>query len=106
MEKRFFIVAPAVRLFNSWIPYCAMEYNIPRPTPGDANMSARPVIAACFGFALICAANAYGAGSEIADAAMNKDIPAVRSLLRQKADVNAPQADGATALHWAVQLND
>ena len=30
----------------------------------------------------------------------------MRSLLRQKADVNAPQADGATALHWAVQLDD
>lgn len=30
----------------------------------------------------------------------------VRSLLRQKVDVNAPQGDGATALHWAVHLND
>src|SRR5438552_1035226 len=30
----------------------------------------------------------------------------VRSSLRQKVDVNAPQGDGATALHWAVHLND
>ena len=27
---------------------------------------------------------------------------AVRRLVQQKADVNAPQVDGATALHWAV----
>jgi ankyrin repeat protein len=30
----------------------------------------------------------------------------VRLLLQQKVDVNAPQADGATALHWAVHLDD
>ena len=29
-----------------------------------------------------------------------------RSLLRQKVDVNTPQSDGATALHWAVHLDD
>ena len=42
------------------------------------------------------------AGSDVADAAMRGDIAAVRALLRTKADVNAPQIDGATALHWAV----
>jgi uncharacterized protein len=31
---------------------------------------------------------------------------AVRTLLQQKADVNASQGDGATALHWAVHLDD
>ena len=40
--------------------------------------------------------------SDVADAAMRGDKAAVRALLAQKADVNAPQADGATALHWAV----
>jgi ankyrin repeat protein len=30
----------------------------------------------------------------------------VRSLLQQKVNVNAPQTDGATALHWAVHLDD
>ena len=49
-----------------------------------------------------------GAGSKsaVADAAMHGDQQAVRELVRQKADVNAPQADGTTALHWAVQAND
>jgi ankyrin repeat protein len=37
---------------------------------------------------------------------MNKDLSSIRKLLAQNADVNAPQADGATALHWAVELDD
>ena len=40
--------------------------------------------------------------ADVADAAMRGDMDAVRKLIAQKADVNAPQADGATALHWAV----
>jgi len=37
---------------------------------------------------------------------MRGDRSAVRSLLAQKADVNAPQIDGTTALDWAVRAND
>ena len=37
---------------------------------------------------------------------MRGDKAAVKSLLQQKADVNAPQADGATALQWAAYKND
>jgi len=44
--------------------------------------------------------------SDVADAAMRKDIAGVRTLLQQKADVNAPQRDGATALHWASRWDD
>ena len=44
--------------------------------------------------------------SDVADAAMRGDVAAVRGLLAQRADVNAPQADGATALHWAVYRGD
>jgi ankyrin repeat protein len=46
------------------------------------------------------------ATSSVADAAMKKDKAAVRTLLKQKSDVNAPQADGATAIHWAVYHDD
>ena len=50
---------------------------------------------------------ARGAGkSDVADAAMKDDKAAVRALLAQKADVNAPQVDGATALHWAIYRDD
>lgn len=49
----------------------------------------------------------FAAGrSAIADAAMKGDKAAVRALLAQKTAVNAPQPDGATALHWAVYRDD
>ena len=44
--------------------------------------------------------------SPIADAAMAGDIEAVRSLVKQGADVNAAQGDGLTALHWAARNGD
>jgi ankyrin repeat protein len=34
------------------------------------------------------------------------DTTTVRALLQQHVDVNAPEADGATALHWAVHQDD
>src|SRR5262245_34620468 len=42
----------------------------------------------------------------LANAAMNDDRAAVRSLLSQKVDVNSPQGDGMTALHWAAYKDD
>ena len=44
--------------------------------------------------------------SPLADAVQHGDKQAVSALLKQGADVNAPQSDGATALHWAAYLND
>ena len=44
--------------------------------------------------------------TRLADAAMQNDKDAVRSLLKQKADVNAAHGDGATALHWAAYNDD
>jgi ankyrin len=49
---------------------------------------------------------AAAAGSEAADAAMKQNRQALRALIQRKADVNAPQVDGTTALHWAVRLDD
>ncbi len=46
------------------------------------------------------------AAPNLADYAMNADRQALRTLLAQKADVNAAQADGMTALHWAVRQDD
>ncbi len=46
------------------------------------------------------------AKSPVADAAMKGDIAAVRALIQEKADINAPQADGATAMQWAAYRND
>jgi ankyrin repeat protein len=56
-------------------------------------------------FALLPVA-AVASDSGLATAAMHRDREAVRSLLDRKSDVNAPQSDGATALHWAARWDD
>src|SRR5689334_1034322 len=40
------------------------------------------------------------------DAVKRRDTKAVTALIRAKADVNAAQPDGATALSWAIHLGD
>ena len=47
-----------------------------------------------------------GPDRRIVEAAKAGDKAAVASLLRQRASVNTPEADGTTALHWAVRGND
>ena len=42
----------------------------------------------------------------LVEAVKRQDASAVRALLSEHVDVNAPQPDGATALHWAVHLDD
>ena len=49
---------------------------------------------------------AAGDGARVADAAREGDREAVRALVKQHSDVNAPGADGTTALHWAVRADD
>ena len=44
--------------------------------------------------------------SPVANAAQRGDLDEVRRLLREGADVNAPQGDGMTALHWAAERGD
>jgi len=68
-------------------------------------VSSRAIVTCCVALLLSVTALA-AAGSEVADAAMKADKAALRSLLQKRADVNAPQADGATALHWAVWRDD
>jgi uncharacterized protein len=69
------------------------------------HMSMRHLVG-CFAALLISAVSTGAATSELADATMQRDAQAVRSLLQKKADVNAPQVDGTTALHWAVRYDD
>src|SRR5688572_10258567 len=67
-------------------------------------MSMRHAIGASL-IVLLSAASAFAA-SEVADAVMKGNRAAVRALIDRKADVNAPQVDGTTALHWAVRVDD
>jgi ankyrin repeat protein len=46
------------------------------------------------------------AGSLLVEVARQGDADAVRALLRQEMDVNAPGIDGTPALHWAVRVDD
>jgi len=42
----------------------------------------------------------------VIDAAKHGDRDALRALVQKKADVNAPEGDGTTALHWASYRDD
>jgi uncharacterized protein len=59
---------------------------------------------------LVAAASTVGLAAPsdqaLIEAVRNKDVKSVRTLLEQRADVNAAQGDGATALHWAVHVDD
>jgi ankyrin repeat protein len=55
----------------------------------------------------ICYGAAGGAvGADAANAAESKNTDALKVLVKQRADVNAAQPDGTTALHWAAHWND
>jgi ankyrin repeat protein len=50
----------------------------------------------------LAAAAASASDVRLIEAAKKSDAAAVRALLRQHVDVNAAEADGSTALHWAA----
>jgi ankyrin repeat protein len=61
--------------------------------------------------AILCIANLSAGDTSRSDtpliaAVKRGDKQAVVSLLKERADVNASQGDGATALHWAAYLED
>ncbi|HYU78421.1 MAG TPA: ankyrin repeat domain-containing protein [Vicinamibacterales bacterium] len=60
------------------------------------------LLAGLYGAAPLAATGA----TKVADAAMRGDVSAARALLKQGADVNEPQGDGMTALHWAAEHGD
>lgn len=49
---------------------------------------------------------AAGSDAPLADAAQKRDVARIRALLEQRIDVNAPQIDGMTALHWVSYQDD
>ena len=66
-----------------------------------------------FGLSLLCALGISAVLAAqappralVADAASKGDLNAVRTLLKQGADVNTPRGDGMTALHFAADRGD
>lgn len=64
------------------------------------------VVVACAATLMLGAARFTPAESPVADAVMRGDTAQVRVLIRQGNDVNAAQADGMSALHWAARRGD
>ncbi len=54
----------------------------------------------------VVAIGAQGSRHTLVEAVRNTDREAVRALLQTKIDVNASEADGANALHWASYRDD
>ncbi len=57
---------------------------------------------------LVLSAVLLGAASDgrLSEAAMQGNKELVRSLLKERVDVDGPQGDGSTALHWAAFHDD
>ncbi|HEY2843949.1 MAG TPA: ankyrin repeat domain-containing protein, partial [Bryobacteraceae bacterium] len=57
-------------------------------------------------FLVVLPISGWASDTRIADAGQKGDTTLVRSLVSQKADVNAPEPDGSTVLHWIVRSDD
>jgi ankyrin repeat protein len=63
-------------------------------------------LASCV-LAILAAAAVYGANDlRLVSAAKNRDVTAAQTLLKQRVDVNAPDVDGMTPLHWAAHWDE
>src|SRR5262249_23732085 len=63
-------------------------------------------LASCV-LAILAAAAVYGANDlRLVNAAKNRDVTAAQTLLKQRVDVNAPDVDGMTPLHWAAHWDE
>ena len=52
------------------------------------------------------AQHAASSDFRILEAVKRRDQPAFAALMKSKADINASQPDGATALAWAIHLGE
>jgi ankyrin repeat protein len=55
---------------------------------------------------LVTSLVAAGPDTRLADAIKNQNKATINALLAERVDVNTPQADGATPLHWAAYRDD
>src|SRR5437773_7296963 len=55
---------------------------------------------------LFCLTLSAATPASLIDAVKAGDGQSIRALLKQRTNVNATEADGMTALHWAARAND
>jgi uncharacterized protein len=76
----------------------------------NCSRSSKPlaVIGAYCVAVLLSPISLYGAESTspLADAVEKMDRPKIRALLKERVDLDSPQVDGMTALHWATYHDD
>src|SRR6185503_10153434 len=94
------------RALRAGVPVTDRVSNTLRRSDGRTAMDGRQIAAlVVLMFGLAGAAPAAETPT-LADAAERGNISLVRTLLDARADVNAAQVDGMTALHWAVYRED
>jgi ankyrin repeat protein len=70
-------------------------------------MRLRRIFGICVALSIaVCGLAAATGDARLANAVKNRDKTAARALLKQRADVNAPDAEGMTPLLWAAHWND
>ena len=90
-------VAPSVH----WLP----QARAGRRAAGRRAARRRPAHAVCV-VLLFSTVSLRAADSPLADATEQMDRSKIRTLLKQRVDVDTPQVDGMTALHWAARHDD
>lgn len=107
-------VSPTFRFMASQQIAIDLEaHSVPERSPSiltaAATVQRRAKALAALGLALLLFAISASAAiteSPLADAAEKMNRAGIRSLLERRSDVNAPQIDGMTALHWAAYRDD
>jgi uncharacterized protein len=69
-------------------------------------MRSTQATAAAIVFLVVATAHAAPARATLADATEKMDRAQIRALIRQHVNINAPQPDGMTPLHWATYHDD
>ena len=69
-------------------------------------MRHRVILSACLVAATVTIGLAATNDVRLIEAVRARNLERVRALLAERVNVNATQGDGATALHWAVHLDD
>jgi uncharacterized protein len=73
---------------------------------GRSSLSKKVAGGCCAAAAVSTLLFAAAVDSRLIQAVKSRNVESVRALLKQRVDVNAPQGDGTTPLHWAAHVDD